>query len=107
MRKTPDTEIMVLVKSIVAGDRAKVREMVTASPGLVRTPAIVGASRQSASAYFFPEIRHYLYGGDTLKFAGLGCAPPLISQTCNEAGITRWPVRPSPGATASWHRRNS
>jgi hypothetical protein len=65
MRKTADNEFMVLMRSIVAGDSAKVREIVNASPGLVRTPAIVGASRQSASDYFFPEIRHYLYGGDT------------------------------------------
>jgi hypothetical protein len=65
MRKTANNDLMVLVRSIVAGDSAKVREIVTASPGLVRMPAIIGASRQSASEYFFPEIRHYLYGGDT------------------------------------------
>jgi hypothetical protein len=65
MQKTADSEFMLLVRSIVAGESAKVREIVTASPGLVRTPAIVGASRQSASDYFFPEIRHYLYSGDT------------------------------------------
>jgi hypothetical protein len=65
MRKTADAEFMVLVKSIVAGESAKVREIVTASPSVVRMPAIVGASRQSSSDYFFPEIRHYLYGGDT------------------------------------------
>jgi hypothetical protein len=65
MRKTAANELMVLVRSIVAGDSAKVREIVNASPGLVRMPAIVGASRQAASDYFFPEIRHYLYGGDT------------------------------------------
>src|SRR5690349_4202186 len=65
MRKTAGNEFMVLVRSIVAGDSAKVRQIVTASPDLVRMPAIVGASRQSASDYFFPEIRHYLYAGDT------------------------------------------
>ena len=65
MRKTADSEFMILVRSIVAGESAKVRQIVTASPGLVRTTAIIGASRQSASDYFFPEIRHYLYGGDT------------------------------------------
>jgi ankyrin repeat protein len=65
MRKTADTEFMILVRSIVAGDSAKVREIVGASPGLVGTPAVIGASRQSSVDYFFPEIRHYLYGGDT------------------------------------------
>ena len=69
MRKTADNELMVLMRSIVAGDSAKVREIVSASPKLVQMPAILGATRESASEYFFPEIRHYLYGGDTALHA--------------------------------------
>jgi ankyrin repeat protein len=71
MRKTTDNDFMTLVRSIVSGDSAKVRDIVAASPDLVRRPAVIGASREAASQYFFPEIRHYLYGGDTaLHIAG-------------------------------------
>src|SRR5262252_7595182 len=73
MRKTADNDFMTLVRSIVSGDSAKVREIVAASPDLVRRPAVVGASREAASEYFFSEIRHYLYGGDTaLHIAAAG-----------------------------------
>jgi len=40
-------------------------ELIAASPELARKPAVIGASREASSEYFFPEIRHYLYGGDT------------------------------------------
>src|SRR5581483_9048719 len=36
-----------------------------ASPSLATTSADVGATRQEAATYFFREIRHYLYAGDT------------------------------------------
>jgi len=64
---------MVLVRSIVAGNTAKVHEIVAASPDIVQKQAVIGASREAASEYFFPEIRHYLYGGDTaLHIAAAG-----------------------------------
>lgn len=64
---------MALVASIVSGDTAKVQHMVTAAPDLVRMSAVDGASREAASEYFFPEIRHYLYAGDTaLHMAAAG-----------------------------------
>jgi ankyrin repeat protein len=34
-------------------------------PALARLPLIVGASREAAEAYFFNEIAHYVYAGDT------------------------------------------
>jgi hypothetical protein len=55
MRKTAGSDFMTLVRSIVSGEGAKVREHVPASPDLVRKPAVTGASRQVASEYFFPE----------------------------------------------------
>jgi len=68
MRKRTEAEnegLMVLVKAIISGDAAKVLEIINAAPDLVRKSAAIGASRQAASSYFFPEIRHYLYAGDT------------------------------------------
>jgi hypothetical protein len=68
-----DKELMALMASIASGDTAKVLEVVTASPELARMPAIHGASRAEASRYFFPQIRHYVYTGDTaLHLAAAG-----------------------------------
>src|SRR5262245_65403833 len=63
--RSNNNNFMTLVGSIVSGDTAKVLEIINASPDLVRQPSLAGASRQEASQYFFPEIRHYLYAGDT------------------------------------------
>jgi len=68
-----------LVKSIVAGKTAQVLQIVEASPELVQKPAPTGASREAASQYFFPEIRHYLYAGDTaLHMAAAGFKFELV-----------------------------
>lgn len=64
---------MTLVRWIVSGKTAKVLEILDASLNLVATTASIGASRTAATEYFFPEIRHYLYSGDTpLHMAAAG-----------------------------------
>jgi Ankyrin repeats (3 copies)/Ankyrin repeat len=60
-----ENELMALMASIASGDTAKVWGAVAASPELARMSARHGASRAEASGYFFPQIRHYLYAGDT------------------------------------------
>src|SRR5215831_14984364 len=70
---TINKDLMGLVKAIVSGDSVRVREIVKASPDLVKQSAQIGASREIASEYFFPEIKHYLYAGDTaLHMAAAG-----------------------------------
>jgi hypothetical protein len=49
----------------VKGDLDDVSRRVAASRSLATAPADVGASRQVASTFFFTEIAHYLYAGDT------------------------------------------
>src|SRR5258708_22637873 len=64
---------MALMASIASGDSAKVTEMIAARAHLARISAAKGASRADASRYFFPQIRHYLYAGDTaLHLAAAG-----------------------------------
>jgi ankyrin repeat protein len=59
--------------SIAAGNNAKVLKAVAASPSVVQMSARHGASRAEASRYFFPQIQHYLYAGDTaLHIAAAG-----------------------------------
>lgn len=56
---------MKLIRAAIRGEADAVSRMLDADPGLATTQAQDGASRQHASAFFFAEIRHYLYGGDT------------------------------------------
>src|SRR3954471_1381429 len=56
---------MTLIRAIVRNDRDDVRRRIAEQPALVSLPAVVGASRSEASQYFFDEISHYVYAGDT------------------------------------------
>jgi Ankyrin repeats (3 copies)/Ankyrin repeats (many copies) len=53
------------VRLVVEGDIDEVSRRVAGSPALATKSAEVGATRQEASAFFFPNIAHYLYAGDT------------------------------------------
>lgn len=59
---SPDLEFIRLV---VDGNVERVTRCLTASPALAAMPSRVGASRQESSTFFFAEIAHYLYAGDT------------------------------------------
>src|SRR5437868_4486494 len=53
------------IRVVVAGDMDQVSLRVQGNPALATMSAMVGASRESSSAFFFPDIAHYLYAGDT------------------------------------------
>src|SRR5713226_8813677 len=72
----PRERFMELVRAIVSGDTKRASRLIARSPRLVHERATVGASRDIAEQYFFEEIRHYLYGGDTalhMAAAGYKC----------------------------------
>ena len=59
-----------LFKAIASRDRKEVARLLSKAPELATQPAVIGATRQEAKEYFFPEIGHYAYEGDTpLHFA--------------------------------------
>lgn len=60
-----ETELLDLIRSIVSGDLEEVRRRVAARPALASARCRGGATRQDAASYFFAEIAHYLYAGDT------------------------------------------
>jgi hypothetical protein len=62
---TAHSSFTVLVRAIVGGDDAAVRRQLATLPALARARAAVGATRQRATAYYFEEIEHYVYAGDT------------------------------------------
>ena len=53
------------VRLVVNGDIDEVSRCLVASPSFATTPAELGASGQGAPDFFFSEIAHYLYAGDT------------------------------------------
>jgi len=53
------------VRLVVAGNLDQVSRRLAANPALATTSSDVGATRQESSTFFFAEIAHYLYAGDT------------------------------------------
>jgi ankyrin repeat protein len=53
------------VREVVRGDIDQVSRRLSESPALATTPSGVGATRDGASSFFFTDISHYLYAGDT------------------------------------------
>src|SRR5207249_10993098 len=50
---------------VVTGDSDEVSRRLVASPSFATAASDVGATRQEATTFFFSEIAHYLYPGDT------------------------------------------
>jgi ankyrin repeat protein len=53
------------VRVVVDGNIDEVSRRLAVSPALATTSSGVGATRQGASIFFFADIAHYLYAGDT------------------------------------------
>jgi hypothetical protein len=53
------------VRHVVRGQIDDVTRLLSARPALATTAAPAGADRQNPREFFFDEIAHYLYGGDT------------------------------------------
>jgi hypothetical protein len=50
---------------VVTGDMGDISRHLAANPSFATTALDVGATRQKAVDFFFTEIMHYIYGGDT------------------------------------------
>jgi len=53
------------IRAVVDGDIDQVSRRLAGNPALATMPSDVGATRHGASAFFFADIAHYLYKGDT------------------------------------------
>lgn len=53
------------VRLVVNGDIDEVSRRLAVNPSFATSPFEVGASRKNAPDFFFTEIKHYLYAGDT------------------------------------------
>lgn len=54
-----------LLRAIATDDRAKTSRLLAASPRLALDASPIGATRTSSMPYYFEEIGHYVYAGDT------------------------------------------
>lgn len=76
-----DDAFMSLIAAIVADDEPVVSGLLRSAPGLVRAHAEIGASREHASDYYFTDIEHYLYVGDTaLHMAAAAYRVPIVRE---------------------------
>jgi ankyrin repeat protein len=67
------------IRLVISGDVDKVSRLLNANPSLATSPAEVGASREIAKEFFFTEIGHYLYAGDTaLHMAAAAFRPEMV-----------------------------
>jgi hypothetical protein len=91
--------LQTLLQMIASRDRATASRLLAESPVLARQAVEVGATREAATAYFFEEIAHYAYAGDTaLHMAAAayqaGIAEELVSKGANVSARNRRGAEP-------------
>jgi len=104
--------LRTLFRVIASRDRTTASRLLAESPLLARQPIEVGATREAANTYFFEEIAHYAYAGDTpLHMAAaayqVAIAGQLVSSGANVRARNRRGAQPlhyaadgSPGSRA-------
>lgn len=66
------------VRLVINGDVDSVSGRLSAAPALATMASPVGATRQQATDFFFTEVAHYLYAGDTaLHMAAAAFSRPM------------------------------
>ncbi len=60
-----NSEFFDLIQLVVRGEIELVSHRLAANSALATASAKIGASRENAQDFFFTEINHYLYAGDT------------------------------------------
>jgi hypothetical protein len=63
-KPTDEGVLLALLRSIARGDAAAL-DIIAASPELARQALSGGATREDATTWYFAEIEHYVYAGDT------------------------------------------
>ena len=87
------------LRAIVSRERSTASRLLTASPLLARQVIAAGATSEAASEYYFEEITHYAYAGDTpLHLAAAayqtGIAEELVSKGANVSARNRRGAEP-------------
>src|SRR5678816_4056298 len=69
-----------LIRLVVAGDTDAVSGLLAADPPLATMASPAGAERHDAPDYFFADIGHYLYRGDTALHMAAGAFQDSIAE---------------------------
>ena len=77
---------MKLIRAAVRGEIDTVSRLLGADPGLATAQAEGGATRQNASEFFFEEIRHYMYAGDTALHMAAAAFQSPVAQRLVQTG---------------------
>lgn len=83
-----------LMMAIVKNEASMVEQLLASEPSLAAEQLIIGATRQRAKDFFFKEIAHYLYSGDTPLHAAAASyrkdiAEQLLKNGANVAAVNR------------------
>src|SRR5258705_42132 len=60
-----DTLLLELFRAIASGLTDRASELLATFPGLAKQSIMTGPTRASPTPYYFDEIKHYVYEGDT------------------------------------------
>lgn len=82
----PSASLMDLMRAIVADDAKAVSRLLEASPELAVTALAEGATRQGTKGYWFAEIGHYVYKGDTALHVAAAAYRNAIARKLVDAG---------------------
>jgi hypothetical protein len=70
--------LLDFIRVVIRGDLAEARRILVLQPELATLSMGSGATRQSSASFFFEEIRHYMYGGDSaLHMAAAAFQQPM------------------------------
>jgi hypothetical protein len=82
----PDEAALLGFLRVVARDDAAAERVLTSSPALAVARLRGGATRQDPSPYWFEEIRHYVYAGDTGLHVAAAAHRPTATTSLIAAG---------------------
>lgn len=83
-----EARLQMFFRTIAARDAGEARRLLQATPSLATDAAGIGATRQGANDYFFAEILHYAYAGDTaLHLAAAAHQPAIVEDLLSSGAI--------------------
>jgi ankyrin repeat protein len=77
---TVKSAFLNFVRLVVNGQIDEVSRRLATSPSFATASSDVGATRQDASTFFFSEIAHYLYAGDTALHMAAAAFRRLVAE---------------------------
>jgi Ankyrin repeats (many copies)/Ankyrin repeat len=81
-----DSSLMALLRAIVSDEPDRISRLLAKSPELAHQPLGTGASRQSETSYFFQQIMHYVYAGDTALHVAAAAYQRKVARELVERG---------------------